>query len=100
MPRARDLPPAQVDWEANDRSLSNLGKAAIPGLVKIAKQKGWTLPPQLEDPDFHLTSALAFHAQQLFFAGIFPRLGPSGEQLDALKATVAQDLTQATQPEE
>lgn len=99
VPQALPLPQAHIDWEENDRSWSNLGKVAIPGLIQTAKEKGWHLPPQLADPDFHLTADLAFHAQQLFFAGIWPQLGPQGDALTALKATVAQDLDAAAKPE-
>jgi hypothetical protein len=93
------VPQWHVDWEASDRTLSNLGKVAVPGLVATAKQKGLPLPPQLEDPAFHLTTDLAFHAQQLLFKHIWPLLGPSDEDLEQLTAIVAHDLTEATKPE-
>jgi phospholipase C len=99
VPRANPVPKWQIDWEESDRTLSNLGNAAIPGLIKTAKAKGWPLPPQLEDPNFHLTTNLGFHAQQLVFKHIWPLLGPEGEDLDQIKAIVAQDLTDATKPE-
>jgi len=99
VPRANPVPKWQIDWEESDRTLSNLGNAAIPGLIKTAKEKGWPLPPQLEDPNFHLTTKLGFHAQQLVFKHIWPLLGPEGEDLDQIKAIVAQDLTDATKPE-
>ena len=99
VPRANPVPKWQIDWEESDRTLSNLGNAAIPGLIKTAKEKGWPLPPQLEDPNFHLTTNLGFHAQQLAFKHIWPLLGPEGEDLDQIKAIVAQDLTDATKPE-
>ena len=99
VPRANPVPKWQIDWEESDRTLSNLGNAAIPGLIKIAKEKGWPLPPQLEDPNFHLTTKLGFHAQQLAFKHIWPLLGPEGEDLDQIKAIVEQDLTDATKPE-
>jgi hypothetical protein len=47
----------------------------------------------------HLTTNLAFHAQQLLFRSIWPVLGPQGADLDHIKATVAQDLAEATKPE-
>ena len=72
---------------------------ALPGLINAAKQKGLPLPPQLEDPNFHLTTNLAFHAQQLLFKRFWPQLGPEGESLDQIKAIVAQDLADATKPE-
>jgi hypothetical protein len=93
------VPQWQIDWEASDRTLSNLGKVAIPGLVQTAKAKGLPVPPQLLDPNFHLTTNLAFHAQQLLFKRFWPLLGPQDEDLDQLKAIVAQDLTDATKPE-
>jgi phospholipase C len=99
VPRANPVPKWQIDWEESDRTLSNLGNAAIPGLIKTAKEKGWPLPPQLEDPNFHLTTNLGFHAQQLVFKHIWPLLGPAGEDLDQIKAIVEQDLTDATKPE-
>ena len=99
VPRANPVPKWQIDWEESDRTLSNLGNAAIPGLIKTAKEKGWPLPPQLEDPNFHLTTKLGFHAQQLVFKHIWPLLGPAGEDLDQIKAIVEQDLTDATKPE-
>jgi phospholipase C len=99
VPRANPVPQWQIDWEASDRTLSNLGKVAIPGLVHTAKEKGWPIPPQLLDPNFHLTTNLAFHAQQLLFKRIWPQLGPQDEDLEQLKAVVAQDLTDAAKPE-
>ena len=99
VPRANPVPPWQIDWEANDRTLSNLGKVAIPGLVKTAKEKGWQVPPQLEDPNFHLTTNLAFHAQQLLFARFWPRLAAHGATFDELKAVVGHDLDEAVTPE-
>ena len=99
VPRAQPVPQSQIDWEASDRSWSNLGKVAIPGLITTAKEKGWPVPPQLEDPNFHLTTDLAFHAQQLLFAHIWPKLGPQGAKLEELKATVGTDLETATKPE-
>jgi hypothetical protein len=98
VPRANPVPQWQIDWEASDRTLSNLGKVAIPGLVQTAKAKGWPIPPQLLEPDFHLTTNLAFHAQQLVFKRIWPLLGPKDEDLAQLQAIVAQDLTDAAKP--
>ena len=40
VPRANPVPQWQIDWEASDRTLSNLGKVAIPGLVQTAKDEG------------------------------------------------------------
>jgi hypothetical protein len=93
------VPPWQIDWEASDRTLSNLGKVAIPGLVQTAKAKGWPIPPQLENPNFHLTTNIGFHAQQLLFRHIWPLLGPQDEDLAKLQAILEQDLTDATKPE-
>jgi len=73
---------------------------AIPGLIQAAKAKGLPLPKQLEDPNFHLTTNLAFHAQQLLFRHFWPLLGPQDEDLEQLKATVAQDLADATTPQD
>ncbi len=100
VPRANPVPQWQIDWEADDRTLSNLGKVAIPGLLATAKEKGWPIQPELEDPNFHLTAQLAFHAQQLLFKKFWPQLGPQGESLEQLQATVAEDLKKATQPED
>ena len=99
VPQANPVPQWQIDWEASDRTLSNLGNAAIPGLIETARAKGFPLPAQLEDPNFHLTTDLAFHAQQLLFRYIWPLLGPEGEDLDQIKAIVEQDLNDATKPE-
>ncbi len=96
MPRANPVPKWQIDWEASDRTLSNLGKVAVPGLVATAQAKGMPVPPQLLDPNFHLTTDLAFHAQQLLFKRIWPKLGPQDEDLEQLKAIVAHDLEVAT----
>jgi phospholipase C len=98
VPRANPVPQWQVDWESSDRTLSNLGKVAIPGLVQTAKAKGWPIPPQLLEPDFHLTTNLAFHAQQLVFKRIWPLLVPKDEDLAQLQAIVAHDLTDAAKP--
>jgi phospholipase C len=100
VPQANPVPKWQVDWEASDRTLSNLGKVAIPGLIQTAKEKKWPMPAELSDPNFHLTTDLAFHAQQLLFKGIWPRLGPQDESFFALAAEVHKDLKAATKPEQ
>ena len=37
VPRANPVPKWQIDWEESDRTLSNLGNAAIPGAVLTGK---------------------------------------------------------------
>lgn len=51
VPRANPVPQWQIDWEASDKTMSNLGRVAIPGLVQNARALGLPVPPQLLDPN-------------------------------------------------
>jgi phospholipase C len=99
VPRAKPLTPPQIDYVKADRTLSTLGKALLPGIIAKAKQKGIALPPQVEDPNFHLTPQLA--ADTITFIGchFWPLLGPQGPEMDALKAKIGTDLQDAVKPE-
>jgi phospholipase C len=52
--KARPVPEWTMDVEAVGESLSQLGKAAGPGLIAKAKELGVTLPPELDDPGAEL----------------------------------------------
>lgn len=95
-PAARPVPASQIDFEKADKELSTLGKAALPGIIAQAKEKGIPLPPEVDEPDFHLTEELARDVVSLIGAYIWPNLGPQGDDLEALKARVGVDLTAAT----
>jgi phospholipase C len=99
VPQARPLSQAQLDFHAVDRTLSTLGKAMLPGVTAWAKAHDVTLPPQVEDPDFHLTPELAYDTITYISARVWPALGPQGPELDALKAKIGTDLQAAVQPE-
>ena len=99
VPRARPLAPAQIDFHEVDRTLSTLGKAMLPSLIARAKAKGMALPPEVEDPNFHLTPALAFDTINYLAAQVWPALGPQGQELDALKAKIGTDLQEAVVPQ-
>ena len=98
VPQAQPVPQSQLDWEAADKTLSNLGKAALPGLIATAKKKGMALPPEVDDPDFHLTPWLAYDVLTYVCAHIWPELGPQGKDMDQLKTWLQEDLKAATVP--
>lgn len=98
VPRARPLSPSQMDFHEVDRTLSTLGKAMLPGLLEQAKAKGIALPPQVEDPNFHLTPKLAYDTITYLTSKVWPLLGPQGPALDELKKQIGVDLNEATQP--
>ena len=97
-PVALPVPPTQIDWESADKTMSNLGKAVLPGIIASAKAKGLPLPPEVEDPDFHLTAWLAWDVQAYIGAHFWPQLAPPGG-VDQLKTWLAEDLREATTPE-
>jgi len=99
VPQARPLSQAQLDFHAVDRTLSTLGKAMLQGVTAWAKAHDVALPPQVEDPDFHLTPELAYDTITYISARVWPALGPQGPELDALKAKIGTDLQAAVQPE-
>lgn len=98
VPRATPLTPPQIDYVKADQTLSTLGKAMLPGIIAKAKQKGMALPPQVEDPNFHLTPQLASDTITYIGTQIWPQLGPQGPALDDLKKKIGADLDAATKP--
>ena len=100
VPVAAPVPPTLIDWEAGDKTLSNLGKAVLPGIIATAKAKGLALPPEVEDPNFHLTTWLAWDVQVYISARIWPQLGPQGAGMDQLRTWLKEDLRAATTPED
>ena len=98
-PVALPVPQTQIDWQAADKTLSNLGRAALPGVLAWAKQKGIALPPEVDDPNFHLTPTLAYDVQNYICAQIWPTLGPQGKDLEQLKTWLGSDLQDATKPQ-
>jgi len=100
VPQAIPVPDFQIDWQSLDKSLSGLGKAMLPSLLALAKEKGIALPPQVDDPDFHLTAELAFDTATLVSAHVFPGLGPDAAELAKLKEKILiKDLPTAVKPE-
>ena len=99
MPAAQPAPPYHVEWEKSDRSMSTLGKAAIPGVIAAAKAKGVQLPPEVEDPNFHLTTELFYDTQVLVGAHFWPKLGPQGADMVARLEDFKKALEAATKPE-
>ncbi len=93
---AHPVPAAQVDFEAADTTLSNLGKAALPGILAQAKTRGITLPPEVDDPNFHLTTSLAFDVITLAGTHFWPQLNPAGQA--RARAHLTDDLQAAVQP--
>lgn len=100
VPVANPVPASQLDWEAADATLSNLGKAALPGLLEVAKKKGFALPPEVDDPNFHLTARLAYDVIRFVGAHFWPALGPQGKDAEQLKTWLSEDLEAATEPED
>ncbi len=98
VPRATPLTPPQIDYVKADQTLSTLGKAMLPGIIAKAKQKGMALPPQVEDPNFHLTPQLASDTITYVGTHFWPQLGPQGPALDDLKKKIGADLDAATKP--
>lgn len=98
IPPAQPLSPSQINFHETDRTMSTLGKAMLPQVIAYAKAQGIELPPQVEDPNFHLTTQLAFDVIALISAHVWPGLGPQGSELDALKRRIGVDLAQAVQP--
>jgi len=99
VPKAAPAPAYHVDWETSDKTLSNLGKAALPGIIAAAKAKGIALPPEVEDPNFHLTTDLAYDVQVLIGAHFWPKMGPQGADLTARVAKLGEDLKAADTPQ-
>jgi hypothetical protein len=56
------------------------------------------LPPQVEDPNFHLTPQLASDTITYVGTHFWPLLGPQGPALDDLRKKIGADLDAATQP--
>lgn len=83
-PKAHPLAPADTDWDLIHRQVSPLGQIALPGMIQLAKEKGIALPPQIEEPDYHLTPGLAWDVLMLTCAHFFPALGPDEAGREAL----------------
>lgn len=96
VPQARPVPQKQLDWQALDKELSNLGKAVLPGMIEQAKARGIPLPPEVDDPNFHLTPGLGFDIITLVGAKLFPQLNPEG--VKRARANVKTDLADAVKP--
>lgn len=78
------MAPADTDWDLIQRQVSGLGQAALPEIVRLAKEQGIELPPQVEEPDYHLTSGLARDVLMLACAHFFPAFGPDETDRKAL----------------
>ena len=100
MPKANPVPQTQLDWEVADKTMSNLGKAALPGILAMAKKMGLELPPEVNDPNFHLTPWLAYDVQTYICAHFWPELAPQGKDMDQLKTWLKEDLADAVKPEQ
>lgn len=99
VPNAQPAPPYHVEWESSDKSLSTLGKAAIPGVIAQAKAKAVPLPAEVEDPNFHLTTELFYDIQVLVGAHSWPQMGPQGADMVARIEDLKKALHDAAQPE-
>ena len=100
VPVSNPVPTSQLDFEAANKTLSNLGKVALPAVLAFAKEKGIQLPPEVQDPNFHLTPWLAYDTYTYVCAHVWPELGPQGKDMDQLKTWIKQDLTDAVKPRE
>jgi hypothetical protein len=56
------------------RALSVLGKTAGSGMLGHAKQSGIAIPPELTDPNAHLTAEQIITDLRSIAAQVFPRL--------------------------
>ncbi len=83
-PQAHTVPDYHVDWAATNRRLSNLGKAALPGIIDYAKKHSITLPKSMQQPGYELTVEDMWGIFEIVSAKIFPNLGPGPERIKQL----------------
>jgi len=57
------------------------------------------LPPEVEDPNFHLTTELFYDIQVLVGAHFWPKMGPQGADMGARLEDLKKALHDATKPE-
>jgi phospholipase C len=63
-----------MDIEQMGKALSTLGKAAGGGMLERAKEAGIEIPPELNDPDAHLSTEEALTSLRGILAQFFPTL--------------------------
>jgi phospholipase C len=75
-PEAKPLPVSDfhMDVEQMGKALSTLGKAAGGGMLERAKEAGIEIPPELSDPEAHLSTDETLTALRSVLAQFFPRL--------------------------
>jgi len=71
---ALPVPEFHMDIEQMGKALSTLGKAAGGGMLEHAKEAGVEIPPELADPDAHLSTEETLTALRSVLAQFFPRL--------------------------
>ena len=71
---AQPVPEWTLDPEVLGRTLSALGKTAIPGLIAHAKEVGVQLPPGVDDPNADLPPAVLVQALRGICLHYFPAL--------------------------
>jgi phospholipase C len=74
--KARPVPAWMQNDEVTINALSHLGKSVGPGLVKMAKEFGVKLPPQLDDPKAEVTPKLTLELMRAILWNFFPGLAP------------------------
>jgi hypothetical protein len=68
------MPEFHMDIEQMGKALSTLGKAAGGGMLEHAKEAGIEIPPELSDPDAHLSTEETLTSLRGVLAQFFPRL--------------------------
>jgi phospholipase C len=100
VPKSLPAQPYHVEWESSDKTLSALGKVAIPGVIAQAKAMGIPLPAEVTDPNFHLTTELLNDIQVLVGAHFWPKMGPQGADLTARLEDFKKALHDAVQSQD
>jgi phospholipase C len=73
----RAVPAWTMDPEVVGKAVSTLGRGMGPALISKVRDMGVTLPPELSDPDAHLTPALVVPLLRDVARHLFPLLGES-----------------------
>ncbi len=68
------VPDFHMDVEQMGKALSTLGKAAGGGMLERAKESGIEIPPELSDPDPHLSTEETLTALRGILSQFFPTL--------------------------
>lgn len=87
------MKPDDLNWEKLHRQLGGLGEIALPSVIHLAKEKGITLPPKVEEPGFKLTPDETWDLLTLATAHFFPALAPNESELAEVKKRVLGELS-------